>query len=234
MALPIITQPTHKLTLPISKISVTFRPFLVKEEKILLLAAIGKDATEITNAIKQIVSNCLIGESVDVNSLLAVDMDYLFLNIRAKSIGNKIDQEFTCNNKIGETTCGNAMIVPLSVMDVEVSEGPKDKKIILNESTGVLMKYPLFKTYDENDVNVGYDMLISCLDSAFDETQTYSFKDQTKEEIIEWIESLTKSQFQLLQDWYDSLPTMELKKAFKCSKCGFDHEVNISDPISFF
>ena len=236
MTLPKISQPTYELTLPISKVRVTYRPFLVKEEKLLLLAAAGKDQKEITNAVKQVVNNCLLTQQAGfgVDTMSVVEMDYLFLNMRAKSIGDKIEQEFTCNNTVGENKCGHVFIVPLSVSDVVVTPPPKINIIKLTEKDGVKMKLPTFKTYDTEDPDSSYDMLIDCLDSAYDAEQSYPFREQSREEIIEWIESLTKAQFQLLQDWYDSLPELEMKKKFKCGKCGFEHEMELSDPLSFF
>ena len=166
--------------------------------------------------------------------MAAVDMDYLFLNMRAKSIGDKIEQEFTCNNLVEDKRCGHVFVVPLSVSDVVVTKGPANDKIKLNETTGVKMKHPKFKTYDVENPDVGTDMLIDCMESMWDAEQTYAFREQSKEEIMEWLDGLTKAQFQLLQDWYDELPTLELHKSFECSKCGFKHEMRLDDPLSFF
>jgi hypothetical protein len=236
MALPKILQPTYDLTLPISKVKMTYRPFLVKEEKLLLLAAAGKDQKEITSAVKQIVNNCLLTQQAGfgVDSMPAVELDYLFLNMRAKSIGDKVEQEFTCNNEVEGKRCGHVFIVPLSVSDVVVTAAPKVNTIKLTATDGVKMKLPTFRTYDTDSPDVSYDMLIDCLDSVYDEKQSYPFREQTREETIDWIEGLTKAQFQLLQDWYDTLPALEMKKKFKCGKCGFEHEMEVGDPISFF
>jgi len=236
MALPKISQPTYDLMLPISKVKVTYRPFLVKEEKLLLLAAAGKDTAEITNAIKQVVNNCLLTQQsgFGVDTIPAVELDYLFLNMRAKSIGDKVEQEFTCNNIVEGSKCGHVFIVPLAVSDVGITDAPKEFIVKLTDKDSVKMKLPKFKNYNMEDPDVSYDMLIDCLDSVFDEKQAYPFREQSREEIMEWIEGLTKAQFQLLQDWYDALPALEMKKKFKCGKCGFEHEMRLDDPLSFF
>lgn len=236
--LPKIDQPQYTLRLPHSNFTVTYRPFLVKEEKILLLASQGNDQVEITRSIRQVVNNCITtpveAMTVKFDDLPAFEVDYLFLNMRAKSIGDKVEQEFTCNNVVNDKPCDHVFPVELSVSDVMVTKGPKDSKIMLSAKMGVKMKYPKFKTYDVEDANVEFDMLVDCMDSVFDDQQSYSFRDQTKEEIEAWIGELTKEQFNKLQEYYDSLPRLELQKKFKCPKCGFDHEMKLEDPISFF
>lgn len=238
--LPKIDQPLYSLTLPYTKKTIQYRPFLVKEEKILLLAAQGKDQVEITFSIYQVVRNCIVNDNIKIEDLPAFEIDLLFLNMRAKSIGDKVEQEFTCNNLIANDTmartikCGHVFVVPLSVSDVIITPFHKEFNVKLSEKMGVMMKYPKFRSYDTEKTNVEYDILMDCLDKIYDTTETYSFQDQSPGEIIEWIESLTKEQFNKIQYWYDSIPKLEMIKKFKCAKCGFEHEMNIEDPLSFF
>lgn len=235
MTLPKIDQPTYELKLPYSKITINFRPFVVKEEKILLLAAQGKDEKEITRSIKQVVGNCIIlPPNKKLDDFPSFEIDYIFLNMRGKSIGDKVEQEFTCNNEKDGIKCGHVFIAPLSISDVNITEGPKENKIMLTPSFGVMMKFPSFKTYDIEDPNSGYYVLIDCIDYVFDAQQKYSFKDKTSEECIDWLESLTKEQFSKLEDWYNKMPHIQVEKSIVCSKCGFEHKLRLEDPLSFF
>lgn len=233
--LPKIDLPTYELTLPATKAIILYRPFLVKEEKLLLMAAQGKDSREISRAILQVVNNCIVDSGkVKIDELASFEIDYLFLHMRGKSIGGTILQEFTCNNIVNESKCGHVWEVSINVEDAKLSNEPRGNTIKLNDKFSLKMKLPTFKTYDTEKENYEYEVLIDCIDCLYDNETVYKFKDQTMEENINFIEGLTKEQFKLIQDYYDSIPEIVIDKQFKCPKCGFEHKMRLDDPLDFF
>lgn len=233
--LPKIDLPTYELMLPVTKAVILYRPFLVKEEKLLLMAAQGKDPKEITRSIMQIVNNCIVDSGkVKIEELASFEIDYLFLHMRGKSIGGTILQEFTCNNVVAGTKCGHVWEVSLSVDDAKLSNEPKGNTIKLSDKFSLKMKLPAFKTYDTEKENYEYEVLVDCIDCLYDDKDVYKFKDQTMEESIDFIEGLTKEQFNLIQEYYDSIPEIVIEKQFKCPRCSFEHKMRLDDPLDFF
>ncbi len=233
--LPKIDLPTFELKLPITKTRILYRPFLVKEEKVLLMAAQGKDIDEINRSVMQTVTNCVIDSGkTKIEDLPSVEIDLLFLHMRGKSIGGTIKQEFACNNVVEGSKCGYITEVDISVNDAFLTDGPKSDVIKLSDKLSLKMKYPKFKTYDMEKEGYEYDILIDCMDYVFDNDKVYKFKEQTREENIEFIEGLTKDKFMEIQAFYDSIPELIIKKPFTCSKCGFQHVLELVDPLDFF
>lgn len=233
--LPKIDLPTYELMLPVTKAVILYRPFLVKEEKLLLMAAQGKDPKEITRSIMQVVNNCIIDSGkVKIEELASFEIDYLFLHMRGKSIGGTIKQEFACNNNVEGKKCGYITEVDISVNDALLTDAPKSDVIKLSDKLSLKMKYPKFKTYDTEKEGYEYDILIDCMDYVFDNDKVYKFKEQTRDECIEFIEGLTKDKFMEIQAFYDSIPELIIKKPFTCSKCGFQHVLELVDPLDFF
>lgn len=236
--IPKIDLPIYEIKLPFTKKVVKYRPFVVKEEKLLLIAAQGKDTKESTKTILQVVNNCVLeieGGKTKVEDLPAFEIDYLFLNMRAKSIGSIIKQELVCNNLIdGGTKCGMVLDVPIDVAEVTFTAEPSFKSVKLDNNLQISLKYPKFRIYDMEKEGIEYDILIDCVDYLFNDKEVYNIKDEPREKMIELFENLTKETFLKLQEYYDSLPYMYIEKDIKCTKCGFIHKMRLEDPLDFF
>ncbi len=224
------------------KVTIKYRPFLVKEEKIMLMAAQSKEQDEIKGAINQVIKNCVI-EPKDFNpdELATFDIEWLLINLRIRSVGSKISNEYTCNNVVVDgMVCGNTFKVDIDLNDVKTQGNPKpDSKIMLGEKFGVLMRPPRFKIMKEIEpekINDYYDYTIlrDSVVSIFDDKQQYQMSEQTSEEAKEWFDSLTKEQYDKLKTYLTTLPSFIIDKEHKCEKCGFIHSIHVDNIESFF
>lgn len=244
--LPKIDVPIYELELPLSKKSVKFRPFLVKEEKILLMAMESNTDDSSLLAIKQIITNCCLSEDVNIESLPITDLEYFFLNLRARSVGEVVDLQYKCNNKIKnengeEEECGNVVKLEVNILDVkpEVSEN-HTSKISLAPNLGLVMKYPSFKSVEDNEKTEGTEadklmnVLASCIESIYTNEDIFYAKDVQRQELIEFIENLTRDQFAKVQEFFDTMPKIKKNLDFKCSKCGYHEEITVQGLQSFF
>jgi hypothetical protein len=240
--LPKIDVPIYEITLPLLQKKVKIRPFRVKEEKILLMAMESEDDAAVLLAIKQIVNNCCV-DDMDVDSLPVLDLEYMFLQLRARSIGEIIDLQYRCNNDVdneGETKkCNNIIKLSFNALEVEpqTEEGHK-KEIQLTPKLGVVMKYPDFKLVnkisDLSETEMIAKMVAGCIDYIFDSDSIYYAKDASEEELIDFIDSLTREQFEKIQEFFDTVPKMKKNLTFKCSKCGYEEELVLEGIQSFF
>jgi hypothetical protein len=243
--LPKIDVPIYEITLPLLQKKVKIRPFRVKEEKILLMAMESEDDAAVLLAIKQIVNNCCV-DDMDVDSLPVLDLEYMFLQLRARSIGEIIDLQYRCNNDVdneGETKkCNNIIKLSFNALEVEpqTEEGHK-KEIQLTPKLGVVMKYPDFKLVNKisnspnlSDTDVIAKTISGCIDYIFDNDSIYYAKDASEAELIDFVDSLTREQFEKIQEFFDTVPKMKKNLTFKCSKCGYEEELVLEGIQSFF
>jgi hypothetical protein len=240
--LPKIDVPIYEITLPLLQKKVKIRPFRVKEEKILLMAMESEDDAAVLLAIKQIVNNCCV-DDMDVDSLPVLDLEYMFLQLRARSIGEIIDLQYRCNNDVdneGETKkCNNIIKLSFNALEVEpqTEEGHK-KEIQLTPKLGVVMKYPDFKLANKlsnlSDAEMIAKMVAGCIDYIFDSESVYYAKDASDAELIDFVDSLTREQFAKIQEFFDTVPKMKKNLTFKCSKCGYEEELVLEGIQSFF
>ena len=241
MPLPKIDVPTYELKIPSSGKEITIRPFLVKEEKLLFIAAASKDDHEIIKTTKQIINNCVVEGNVDVNTLPFFDIDYIFIALRAKSIGEAIEVKFNCNNITDEgITCDNKFSTKIDIANCSIvkTEGISND-IVLSGSLKIKMKYPsysMMKAIDENDLNLEKKIKIIAhsIDQILDKDKVYTNKDFTQEELITYIEGLTQEQFKKLEVFVDNFPTFVINAEAKCNRCGYDHNIKYNDFSSFF
>lgn len=241
--LPKIDVPVYSVKLLSNGKTVKFRPFTVKEEKLFLMANEAEDVESMIDTVKQVLNNCVISE-IDLGSLPIFDFEYLFLNIRAKSIGEVVNLQYKCNNDLpdeeGEGThkCGNLVKVDLNILDIEVDQKKIDGKIEITEKMGMVMKYPTFeiiKNYDSQaEAEVIVDLTASCIDYIYDSEQIYYAKDSTKEELVEFVENLQAKDLEKIKDFFESMPKMSKKIDFKCNKCGYEEKINLEGIQSFF
>ena len=240
MALPENVTPIYELTQPSTGNRIKYKPFLVKQEKILLMAINSGEESDIIDAALQMIKECLI-PVLDLETLPMYDVEYFFICMRAKSIGDSIEQEFTCNNIVGEIACGNKMNVKITSDEVRLvnEDVLKNNTIMLTDDMGVKMKsppYSILKKLNSADSEGASStvFLMNCIDIIFDKDQIYPVKNNTKEELSHFIDGLTKQQFDKLQVYVDSLPYLAIEKNIQCPKCGFDHKIKIKEPMDFF
>ena len=238
--IPQLTTPIYTVNLPSSGKEIRIRPFLVKEEKLLLMAAESKDAKEVISTTKQIISNCLVDGDANVDQMPFFDVDYLFLTLRAKSISENIDINFTCNALREGSKCGAVFPVGMDISKSSITrdENLKDE-IFLTEKVGVKMKYPKYSAMkkiiaDETILDKRIRVIQACIDYMFDDKQTYPSKEISKEDMDKFTDGLTASQLDKLGDWVERLPELTIRVESKCPSCGFNHKIVYKDFTSFF
>ena len=243
MALPKLEVPTYELELPISKKKIKYRPFLVKEQKNLLMAMESGDAASIQHNVREILDVCTLTTGIDVEELPILDIEYYFINLRAKSVGETIESKYRCNNDVtdaeGTHKCGNLVPIEFNLLEVELPKMPKDNgKIMITDKLGIMMKYPTFEIlqkYQENDdAVILLNMIVSCIDYIFDEEQIYYAKDTTENELTEFIEGLQAADLQKIKEFLESMPKIKKDVQFKCGKCGYEENIELVGAQSFF
>ena len=214
MPLPKIATPSYELDLPSSGQTIKYRPFLVKEEKLLVIALESEDTKQITNSIKAVIRACILTKGVKVEALPTFDIEYLFLNIRGKSVGEDIDVKLICpdDNK-------TEVEVSINLDDIEVKK-PDDhtNEIKLDDTLMMQMKYPslneFIKTnFDPTDVNKNpmeqsFDLIGSCIDKIYTEDDVWAAGDCTKKEITEFLDSMNSTQFKKIEKFFDTMPKL--------------------------
>ena len=211
MPLPKITTSEYELELPSNGKTVKYRPFLVREEKILILALESANQKEITNAVKQVIKECVLTKGIKIEQLPAFDIEYLFLNIRGKSVGESIDLLVTCGDD-GETEVG--VTVPIADIQVVKSE-EHTKDIEIGDGWTVKMKYPSLSQFIETNftesadtVEKSFQVIASCIDIVYNKDDMFAAADCTKKELKEWVESLTSQQFQKIDKFFETMPKL--------------------------
>ena len=238
MPLPKISTPTHELVLPSTGKKVKYRPFLVREEKILILALESEDTKQITNAIKTILKECISTRGVKVDDLPTFDIEDLFLNIRGKSVGEALDLMVTCPDD-GETQ------VPIKIFidEIQIQKNPKhNKDIKLDENLTLRMKYPSLNQFIQNNfdfsqddsVDASFDIISSCIDQVYSEEESWAASDCTKKELKEWIETLNTNQFKEVESFFSTMPKLSHTIKIKNPKTEVENEVTLEGLTSFF
>ena len=236
MALPTVDLPTHELEIPSNKKKIKFRPFLVKEEKVLLLALESEDDKNIRNAVHNLLKGC-ISSRIKIDKLATFDLEYIFLNIRAVSVGEVVDINVTCQDD--EKT---QVKYQLNLTDVNVTfpEGHSNK-IMLTDDLGVIMRYPSFNRFVENqfaqkEVNEDtvIDIIAESIDQIFQGEEVYDESTTTPKEFVEFVESLTNTQLEKLQTFFETSPRLEHKFKVKNPNTDVESDYTISGLASFF
>jgi len=236
MALPKLNTPTYELEVPSTDEKIKYRPFLVKEEKILLMAMESKDNAQIINAVKEIVKSCTF-EKVDVSSMPMFDMEYIFLNIRAKSVGEVSKLKILCPDD--KKTYAS---VELDLTKVEVQVGDDhSNKIELTDDMGIIMTYPTIDSFLESGIetvnaNNMLDIIGNCVLQIYEQKgeKVYQAKDQTKKELTEFIESMNSGQFKKLQSFFDTMPKLTHTIQVKNPKTKKTSDVKLTGLNDFF
>jgi hypothetical protein len=240
MALPKIDVPTYEIELPVSKTKIKFRPFLVKEQRNLLMAIESLESSTIQQNIKDILYNCTLTENIDIDKLPIIDVEYYFINLRAKSVGEVVESRYRCNNEVNGQECGNIMEkeVDLTKIQVQLKEGVSSE-IQLTPNILIKLKYPEFGIVKdslkyENINDVTFNMIAQSIEYIYDGEQFYYANESSPEELIEFVEGLNQEQFSKIETFFNNLPKLKETLDIKCSKCGFDHKIEVEGLESFF
>jgi hypothetical protein len=244
--LPKIDVPVYEIHLPVCNKTMKYRPFLVKEEKLLLMAMESNEDKTIIDSIKQIINNCCLDE-IDVETIPVPDLEYFFLNLRARSVSEIVELKYKCNNTVrdenGEDkTCGNVVSLELKVLEVKPEISPEhSNKIELTEKMGIVMKYPNFKMMEklensktESEVEKLMSVISECIDYIYDTDTVYYKKDIETKELTEFIEGLNRNQFEKIQKFFETMPKMKKELRFQCKKCGYDDNIVVEGLQNFF
>ena len=238
MPLPKISTPTYELELPSTGQSIKYRPFLVKEEKLLVIALESEDTKQITTAIKSVIKNCILTKDIKVENLPTFDIEYLFLNIRGKSVGESVDVNIICPDD-NETNVS----VNIDLDDIQVQKNEEHtNKIKLDDSIMMEMKYPSLEQFiknnfdfnNDNAMEQSFDLIASCIDKIYTEDEVWSTADVTKKELTEFLESMNSSQFKDIEKFFETMPKLSHKIVVKNPKTEVESEVVLEGLASFF
>lgn len=229
MSLPKLNTPVYEAILPSTDKVIKFRPFLVKEEKVLLTAMEDGSQTALMNAIKTILKNCVQG-NLDVERLPLFDIEYLFLKLRSKSIGEISEIGLKCTTE--GCDCVTQLSVNLDEIEVTKPEG-HNRKIMISDEIGVMMSYPVMKTEGivEED---GMAIVKDCIEMIFTNDETHERDSFSSKELDEFIDSMDSKQFAMIKEFFDTMPKLQHTMNYKCVKCGEDKEITLQGLDSFF
>jgi len=234
MALPQLNSATYELKIPSTGETITYRPYLVKEEKILMLAMESEDEKQVLKATTGIVEACTFGK-VDALKLPMFDLEYIFLKLRSKSVGESSSLQMKCKSCDTYSPC----VVNLEEIEPNI-DSSLDPKIQLTDDVGVMMRWPTVDEIIKNtgdskmQIDVVFGFLVSSIDSIYDAENVYPAKDHTKQELITFLESLSQEQFNLIQKHFEKMPKLSSTVKFDCVGCGEHNEVVVTGLQSFF
>ena len=238
MPLPKIAAPTYTLELPSTGQEINYRPFLVKEEKVLVIALESEDNKQITNAIKTVIKNCMLTKGIKVETLPTFDIEYLFLNIRGKSVGEEIEVNVICPDD--EVT---QVPVTIDLDDIQVQKSDDHtNKIKLDDTLMMEMKYPSldefiknnFDLNDENTMDQSFNLIASCVNNIFSEDEVWAAEDCTKKELKEFLEQMNSAQFKDIEKFFETMPKLSHTVKVTNPKTKVESDVVLEGLASFF
>lgn len=240
MPLPKIDVPVYDLIVPSTGEQVKVRPFSVKEEKLLFMAVESNNIDDVIKTVKQVITNCVVAGELNIDKLPFFDVDYIFIFLRAKSIGETVEVNLTCNNELEDgRRCGNVFLTDMDISNVEIIKDETiSPDIKLDADKGVKMKYPSYSLIKHlealNPLEKKTAIIVNSIEHIFDKKKVHSAKDYSKEELKDFVESLTEENFKKLERYIDNFPTFVVRLDATCNKCGFEHHVRYSDFTDFF
>tara|TARA_B100000214_G_scaffold353548_1_gene309676 strand:+ start:94 stop:816 length:723 start_codon:yes stop_codon:yes gene_type:complete len=239
MPLPKISAPTYELVLPSSNKKIRYRPFLVREEKILIMALESEDTKQITEAIKTVIHNCVITRGVKVDKLSTFDIEYLFLNVRGKSVGETVEVNVTCPDD-GKTT----VEMEIDIDSIKIQKDPNHSNIIkLDNDLSIQMNYPSLNQFIEtnfdlsdtkNQVDQSLHVIMSCINQVYNSEESWSAAECTKKELKEFVESMNSKQFKEVETFFETMPKLSHKVKVTNPETKVESEVVIEGLASFF
>ena len=239
MPLPKISTPTYELELPSSGKKIRYRPFLVREEKILVMALESEDMKQISDAIVQILTDCILTKGIKVSELATFYIEYLFLNIRAKSVGEKVEVNITCpDDGVTQTT------VEIDIDSIKVQKDSEHSNIIkLDDQLSMKLKYPQLDQFVENnfefkegesEVDKSLDMIIGCIDMVYDSEDSWAASDCTKEELKDFLEQMNNKQFKDIEKFFATMPKLSHDIEVTNPSTGITSKITLEGLASFF
>ena len=238
MALPINSStPVYTLTIPSTEQLVKFRPFLIKEEKALLIAQQSEDPIVMVNSLKEVINAC-IKDEVNVDALATFDLEYIFTQLRAKSVGEIVDLQLRCDTCVDEKAVATVKI-DLTTIKVEKA-ADHISKISLYNDVGITLKYPTMdvikklESLDQSNIESVFDVIVDCIDYIYTTDEIFYAKDQTKAELTEFLNNLTSDQFVKIQKFFETMPKLKHEIDYSCPVCGKEHHKILEGLNSFF
>ena len=242
MPLPKINTPTYDLTLPSTGKKIKYRPFLVREEKILIMALETEDMAQITNAVIEILDECILTKGISVTKLATFDIEYLFLNVRSKSVGETVEVNVTCPDD--EKT---SVQMEINIDSIKVQKVRGHKNIIkLDDQYSMKLKYPSMTEFVESNFESGNDggegsdidkslsMITSCIEMIYDNEESWDASDSSQQELEEFIEQLNSKQFKAIEKFFETMPKLSHKVKVTNPKTGVESQVVLEGLASFF
>lgn len=238
MNLPKIDVPIFSVELPSTKEKVTFRPFLVKEQKLFLMNAENNDPKETINVIRQVLKNCVIS-SLDIDALPVFDLEYLFLNLRARSVSEVVNLKYKCNNTVEDKVCGTINEINVNVLEIKPTVYPEHtNKIQLTDNVGICMKYPTFEMLNEmagkSEGDVIMETIYNSIDYIYDNESVYQAKDISRKEIEDFIDNIQQKDLEKLRVFFDTMPKIKKEIEYKCKKCDYQEKIVLEGIQDFF
>lgn len=239
MMLPKLNTITYKLTLPSNDKEIIYRPFTVEEEKILLTAQESNESEDVLRAMRQIINNCVQTE-IDVMKIPTFDIEYFFLNIRAKSTGEEIELmvKHPENKNVKGDICEHKEKVKINIEDIKVHK-PKNinNKFQLDDNVGVIMRYPTIEAISGEDLN-NFDSFVRliaiCIETIYDKESTYDTADVSEKELIEFVYSMNQKQINMIQEFFENMPVLKHSINYVCTECGNKEKIEIQGFQNFF
>lgn len=238
MPLPKISTPTYELELPSTGDTIQYRPFLVREEKLLVLALESEDTKQITTAIKTVIKNCIITKNIKVENLPTFDIEYLFLNIRGKSVGEEVEVNIICPDD--EDT---SVLIKINIDDIKVQKNEDHSKVIqVDDSIAMEMRYPSLDQFIKNNfdlsgntnVEQSFDLIAACIDKVYTEEEVWASSDVTKKEFSDFLDQMNSAQFKKIEKFFETMPRLTHKVNVKNPVTGVESEVVLEGLSSFF
>lgn len=237
MALPMNATPIYTLTIPSSGKEFKYRPFLVKDEKALLIAQESSDPVVMLDTVKEVILSCA-KSPIDIDRLASFDSEYIFTQLRAVSVGELVDLYFRCDVCTDEKAIAK-VTVDLTKLKVETPEGHTNK-IALFDDVGVVLKYPTIQTLKMIEENDGtnmtkiFDTVVDCIDYIYDAEEVFAAKEQSRTELIDFLNNLTSAQFALIQNFFVTMPSLKTYIEYDCPVCSRHHNKYMEGLASFF
>jgi len=234
MALPLVNSSRYTTTIPSTGVEVDYRPYLVKEEKILMIALESKDNIAITKAVKDVIKACVL-DDINIEKLAMFDLEYLFLKLRAKSVGEVADIKLKC------VECNHANDISVNLDELEVKGiGEQSNVINITDSVGITMRYPSVADLNgisENDtkkIDGVMKLILACMENIFDDNNVYACKDETTKNLENFLDSLNSAQFQEVAKFLQEIPAISETIEFVCTSCKHENELELKGLQSFF
>ena len=239
MPLPKINTPTYELTLPSNGKKIKYRPFLVREEKILIMALETEDMKQITDAVLTILNGCIMTKGVKIEDLPSFDIEYLFLNVRAKSVGERVEVNLTCpDDNVTSIT------VDIDLDSIKVKKDKNHKKVVkLDDNLSLKLKYPTMDTFinnnfesneDVTDIKTTLKLITSCIDIIYNEEESWAGSDSTEKELIDFVEQLNTKQFQAIENFFSTMPKLTHSVKITNPKTNVQSTVILEGLAAFF